>query len=640
MQSSENIERLFVLDKETTFLVKTQNKRTKVISDEDNFESFISTGFNIREVIILVELKWESHSRQKYYGYEIAKRIMNFVSPSDSLNILFISVIDRVKLYNLCNTQNRIFVQKYPHTCLIGLDLGTVAIPVMSIKKFGYLKNYCLLKTGIIDRLSHDLRNLLANIDESKLSRFINDINMNREILTDNISNISNRLLQQHTEAEKKKLLSELQQSLIKLSIQLNESANGMKKKSHSRVILIEDDKGTLEKLVRQLGHYFQSITTFSNGSGAALELENNSIDYDVVITDMELLNDKFDDMIQGIDILELCENKYPHLVTRVITALPKNALKQLTGKGFDEIIFKDSVNESVIPPFENLVKFVSKIDLEVKKRKKLKSLQGPKLSWWGKHHTRKLYLLEINDPKKYSALWNDAFLKADAFINGEFDNLPNVEKLSIEFKAVKDTVDNPESGFEIIDLLLTHRLIALWYVVVKSKGKTFYWKGDDSTEYSSQLGFQDGLDSRTAKAYFTTFLGLSGKKLPNTSDGDQKCTMLLDNLFPKEYEYLTKYSVESISNILLCDINRDAFDFIQEFFKKYNKREITENINYSEVLELLSNFRTEYLDLTFDKKVHSSLKECVEEHYEYFSDSIPSDLKSIIKEIKDEIFQ
>src|SRR5690606_31180963 len=163
------------------------------------------------------------------------------------------------------------------------------------------------------------------------------------------------------------------------LSSQLKNPEKAVDKKSYAKVMLIEDDSNTLAKLQEQFSHYFHDITPIQSGSDAYSKLKKNPKHYDVVITDMELLEGDFDDEKQGIDILELCETLDPPLTTRIITALPKQALRQLIGKGIGDILFKSNSEETVIPYSENIAEFVRQIDKEVAVRKKMK---GPKNSW------------------------------------------------------------------------------------------------------------------------------------------------------------------------------------------------------------------------------------------------------------------
>src|SRR6185295_12265361 len=109
-------------------------------------------------------------------------------------------------------------------------------IPQISARKFDYLKNYCLLESGILDRLEHDVRNLIGNIDEEKIKKVIEDLIANTEILTPEI--INNALILSQIEDEKKKnVLLDIHYSIQILQNQINNPLEGFGKKSYAKVM-------------------------------------------------------------------------------------------------------------------------------------------------------------------------------------------------------------------------------------------------------------------------------------------------------------------------------------------------------------------------------------------------------------------
>ncbi len=399
--------------------------------------------------------------------------------------------------------------------------------------------------------------------------------------------------------------------------------------------MLIEDNADTLSKLHGQLDRYFYKIIPFQSGSKAFHELEKNARQYDVVITDMELLDGDFDDEKQGLDILELCEKEYPFIVTRVITALPKNALKRLIGKSLDEIIFKSETADTVIPPFENLVEFVKQIDKEVLKKRQLRKMRGPEMSWWGKYLTKQLYITKIEAPDTYGSIWKNAIDIANRFINNEFDNLKESEKTSVEFKQVKETVSNPESGWQIIELLLTHRLIALWFASKKSWDE-FYFSGDSSEAYTNLPGFQSGLQSKTFKSYFNTFLGLS---VTGNARDTNKCKVLSKNIFPEELEWLSQVKSNNLGAFSLRDVNDDFQEFIIHFMEVYNGIVLSDGVTFGDAINMLDNFIQTYPDERLNHSRHNNLRRIFTNDLDDFYESLPSEARTRIDMIKQNIF-
>ncbi len=645
---AKQIRQLLILDEATSFILEDDNDNLKIILNEASFNIFISSDFNVKQVIILVELEWNGHTLQEFYGYEVAKKLMISTLPDNAFDIRFISTIDRDTLLNLYKSPNRIFIRKFPHVNLSDFNPKKINTAEISTRKFNYLKNYCLVKTGIIDRLAHDLKNLLGNLESGKLSKFVSDIKINSAILTEGIIALADNLLIEQNEENKRKLLSQMEGMFSGIREE-DEAENGKIKKSKNRVILIEDDKNTLDKLETQLRNYFKNITSFNNGSDAykILADKKKAYNYDVVITDMELLDGEFDDPVQGIDILELCEEKYPFLVTRIVTAMPKNALRQLTGKNLDEIIFKNINSDNVIPLLGKPAEFVDIIDKEVEKKRKLRTKQRPHLNRWSAI-TPALFILKEDNPKAYDSIWKNAINKADKFINGQLNNTKEEDKISLEFGATSKA--NNKASFDLegndedknfIELLLTHRLIALWFFKVKSKGKVFYFYGSDGNGYADQLGFQRNVEGN-ALAYFTSYLGLSGNKLPRSKEGDQKCQLLFKDLFPKEVEWLSNFKVD-FSSDLLTSIFPDVLDFIVAFEEMYRKEvsnEILNNYTVSDAITYFTDLARDYKKEQIGDNKHEKLKNLISEQIEYFyNESLPPALKNLIDKIKENIF-
>ncbi len=351
----------------------------------------------------------------------------------------------------------------------------------------------------------------------------------------------------------------------------------------------------------------------------------------------MELLNGNFDDEKQGIDILELCEEEYPFITTRVITALPKNALKQLIGKGLGEIIFKSGTKDSIIPPFENLVEFVKQIDTEVKKRKQLRNMQGPDGSWWGKYLTKQLYITKIEEPEKYTAIWQKTKDQANRFVNGELDFCKNPEKVSVQFPQTGVPGSNPKSGWEIIELLLTHRLIALWFANIHSWDK-FYYSGSSNEAYLNLTGFQAGFD-RTSQAYFSTFLGLSVKGAVKEKRETLQCKIIPVNLFPEEFQWLSQIKSNNISSFTLRDVNDEFQGDFEGFISFYDGTEMDDKTTFGKAMMLLDEFAKNYPTQKKDSLKHNGLKNRFTTILDNSYATLPVEAKERIDAIKRDIF-
>ncbi|HBX51707.1 MAG: hypothetical protein A2275_15200 [Bacteroidetes bacterium RIFOXYA12_FULL_35_11] len=641
--SNETIKNPIILwNKETESFIRnffSINDEHFLSSDSDLF-SFDFSKKNFDTIIILAELNWGGRRLQEFYGYSVLKQLMEENRLKPPVQILFASVLTRKTIFKLNITSNQVFTRKFPHldTCRLQTDKKNekkrsgLILPVKPLnlneKKYNYLKYYCLLKTGIIDRLEHDLRNLISGYTTDKMKRVLQEMSINNNLFNSDISVLVSRLNKTGDEKLKKELPG-LFEMVRQYQKELNQPESKKSRKSHLKVMIVEDNEESLKKLVNELSIYFNNIRTYHSGTDAMAELTKNALTYDVVITDMELLSGDFDDDFQGIDILDYCGNEHPYLVTRIVTSLTKTGLKTLTGKGLDEIIFKDVNTENIIPSFENLPEFVNKIETEVVKKRQLRKMQGPQLSWW-KILTRQLYLFKINNPEDYNDLWLKAKEDAAKFIDGVFDCKNESEKLSSEFKTTKDTSDNPESGWSIIQLLLTHRLISLWFGV-KKNWDSFKFNGSSNEAFANQSCFKTGIEKKSPKAYFTTFLGFSGEGFSTNN-----CKIIPRNLFPEEISWLCQKRAGSILSLQLNEICDDFLSVLEKIISLYDKTNIPDDISVGNALHIFENLLHDYNNGKIDNHRLSEIRKQIEpDEIDYFYDQIPVEFKRIIDSIR-----
>jgi hypothetical protein len=226
------IETLFILDKETKFLSDVlDTKKCKVITSLPEFNELLDNHFQAKNIVILVELDW-GNPISHFYGYQASKELMNSPNRKSIFNLLFISSLKAETIFRIFKSKNRIFTQKFKHECLTtGFNLNTIVIPEISSKKFDYLKNYCLLESGILDRLEHDIRNLLGNSDVGKIQKTIEEINANSDILTPEIISHTESLANSTDFENRKHILGEIHRSLQVLQSQINNPGESSGKK-------------------------------------------------------------------------------------------------------------------------------------------------------------------------------------------------------------------------------------------------------------------------------------------------------------------------------------------------------------------------------------------------------------------------
>ena len=83
------IDTLFVLDEETRFLADNFDKqKCQIIKTSAELAKVLNSKFQVKSIVILVELDWGNDNLQ-FYGYEVAKALMNSPNRQSKFNLLF-----------------------------------------------------------------------------------------------------------------------------------------------------------------------------------------------------------------------------------------------------------------------------------------------------------------------------------------------------------------------------------------------------------------------------------------------------------------------------------------------------------------------------------------------------------------------
>ena len=553
-------EYLVILDERKKHLGRDlDEKRYKVVYDHESYSEVLAKDYKFKGAIILVELAWVVKiNGYDINGYDIADQLLFDSFNPRNIDILFISYFSREELYVMYDTKkSRVCVKKLQHKTIEdkNFKLDDNLPDHWSDRKFNYIRKYYFQDGGILEMLLHGVQGLAASFSEEKLSRCVEEFEPYRDSLPGEIiSNVDN--LNKLPDKEKHDAILLLKKSLETELHSLSDVNNNPTKSKH-KVMLIEDDDKTRSRLVEQFSHYYENIKGICSGSEAYQELLDNGINYDVVITDMALLEPgkdglMFDDVKIGIDILELCEEKYKHIVTRVISGLPKNSLKNLLNKNMDHVIYKSESPNYVIPPWEGLDDFVKKINAEVKSRKNLRG-KYPKL------YGSLLEYLTGLDADIRKKLFDKSKEKANAFLKGDLNNLLEEEKVSTVFgRSVRE-----DKNWELIIL---HRLIVLGY----SKGEEFLFCNKDADGNTIE-GFvihdgfrkeekEDGMSKKSPKRHLNTDLGFS---FNSAKDQREKCLckVKLDYLLDEEKTWLYSHNEDVFDHTRLRDIDDEFLE-------------------------------------------------------------------------------
>ncbi len=461
--TKDKTKQFFILDEETKFLASNVEGESKVIASSDEFENALNEGIQIKDVVILVELDWGEPISQ-FYGYTVARQLMERLKEGESLNLLFISCLKRKTIKHILQAAKTsyAFTQTFPHT-IIGNDfaLSNLKLPSFSNGEFQYYFRYCLTNSGVLDRLEHDIRpygsgvKTLAPIDAQKLIERMHSI---KDIVGEKVIDVVNSC----TTETLQNRLHEIQQHIFQQSEQLTTSREYESKGQNdwkSRMLIVEDDTTYLEYLKNTFAENFE-VTTEPSGEEALRLLQEKGKMYHVLLCDLELLDVEGDNqLIQGIKILEEVKQRFPHIVCKVITNLPRRGAYFLLGKELRaELIYKSMLID------DNYRRdLIQEIKIEIGKLSSLQKLPGPDNTLWGDYprqrnskgagHLRRIYY-QLREEYKvdFDEMWREIdeylekVLKNEQKIPtgyGRTENKNDIATLSIlqQIKTIKSYV-------------------------------------------------------------------------------------------------------------------------------------------------------------------------------------------------------
>jgi hypothetical protein len=579
--------RLIIWDKETKIfledfaeseddiiLYETKGQKPKNC-EYKSFDEIRNISPLYEAVIILVELGWEGHQLQEFYGYRVLLQLMEKDIIKPPIDIFFISMLDRTTIDSLTKDEKHICVKVFPHIKINNSD--SIIIPTepnFPLKKYEFLKKYVLTESGILDIILHDVNRLLGISDNTiieETKELIERLLKLQNILGgENVSTFETFKKTKQTIESTKKFLNTLS-SLIRKRIN-DLSPNAKIKPSNTRykykVLLLEDDKNTLNYIKESLDPFFE-INDFYSGKEAKEELELRGKSYHGLITDMELLDkDKFYQNIQGVQVLDYAREHHPHIAQRIISGVPRKGLLEL----LPEMSYKNIIHKSLIQTFgiNDLVSdFVIELKTDIKKLLHLLKSPGPNNAFWadytitkkdGGRFKRFYYRLESKNEKIFNKMWDD--------IDSDVNKVLAEQEIKIGCKFVKtddakELIEKftEEDKKDFLKQLLTHRLVIISRY--KNRSNFIYKNTADKSESYFHLPIWDKDLPANPKQYFY-FLGFGAPHLnpqnPTIDDGLISFTLEYNQLFEKEIEWLKSHSELRTQRIEIFYLEHEDF--------------------------------------------------------------------------------
>jgi len=572
-----------------------------------NYSDFKTLEINDFEYIfILAELNWNGNL---FEGYKIASSIVKeWKDDNKPPSIEFFSFMGRVQLFDFTKDLNKFFVKSFSHHILpISQDFHFTNY---SQSKWKYLKKYALTEFGILNRISHSIITLLNKSDSVIRNEAFGIISQLKELVS--IIGVEITEFIDSELVEDKTQLLELNRLIIKRVGDIGLSKNNivkkssLREKSKKRLLLLEDDSYYAEKITEVLDSQFE-VVSFDNGKEALYELENFSLNYSVLVSDLELLNGdgKLDQEVQGIEVVDFVRKEKPHIAWRILTGLPRKGIKELIDVEINNILHKNQLEYFGYD--EGMDEFVLELENQANRNVYLIKMKGPETGFWGEKTNqggeggkfKRFYYDLLNSyPTIFDSMWVDIYNTMDQVINNPMSiNIsttlitPKDARgwLSRENRTLEDKVDQ-------LKKILIHRLV---FFINYLPGDLVFYKGNGE-KILSNFSFWEGSLPSNPRAY-TPVLGFETARVKPTEfvfkgygelfDKEieflKNCNNEFEDFFDKNEDFC--YLIDLVHTYIQEDQKAVNPHFTQSYIEQRNNV-FEVNYEYSEkVLKLLS---------------------------------------------------
>lgn len=493
-------------------------------------------------------------------GPQAVRDLMMRLEGEHSPAILLMGIASRELLWKYFSPADRAVLKCFPFVQLPSTRLPKW--PTMPLSKWRYLRRYALTKGGVIDKLIHDVRNAIRAgiLGRTGLDNVVQQLRGLPDISDESIQLLLAEYEPDNADGPLLKWAGMLIAALERRAVvfQPGRLLSRMRQAGtrRPRLMLVEDDLGAAAALRERFEEHFQ-VVLFHDGAEAIEELKVGGRFYSALVSDLELLEDngRFDQPVQGIEVLEYAKEHHPHIARRVITSLGRLGVRDLLPEiRLEEILFKAQLARQ--GPDGLFMEFLEKLLSDVDDRRALQDMHGPDSTLWadvskernqqdskGGGFKRFYYQLKVEDNVRFNKMWAGIKetleriqeQKAVAEIDGAFLNPGKAKKLLEE----RDRDYN--IGF--LTKLLLHRAIMYTRYI---DGEEVRYRDDNDKEnsYIHWTGWKKApIQSPKLYRYFTGF-GAVWQKPTDPGPGDRTIVfkLVFGPLFPEEVELIQTF--------------------------------------------------------------------------------------------------
>lgn len=520
----------------------------------------------LRHLLILAELDW--YRPTLFGGYRLAEELIRLHDGPEPPAIAFVSMLSREALWQRTRNIDRFFVKSFPHYQLPLREPITFAPP--SKAKWDYLHKYALTEGGVLDKFLHDLRNALTAGDagRERIAQLVEQLQgvpdmqgaQVRELLpsyrADMDADAAMRWAGQ--------LFGALQRRIYSLHPDRRRQQPAVGQERKPLLMLLEDDPAMADQLTPLFADHFD-VKPFRSGAKALRELEVGGIFYRALVADLELLEDsgRFDQPVQGIEVLEYVQRNLAQIAPRVVTQLGRRGVQELLDMNVQHILYKAHLKNGADDLF---MEFLDELLNEVEERRALQDMPGPDTTLWadvskeedkktgmkakGGGFRRFYYEQKLENEAGFKSMWVRISEKVERYMNGDPDLRVDTELGNTgDAKSFLDT-RTAEANFKLLERLLTHRVILL-ATPGHGDGREVCYRNDGDTgiSYFHKDLWKDKKGNSTLTAdpkRFIYFMGFNSSGVSTTKDVDEgqisRFTLHYGRLFREEVDLLKRF--------------------------------------------------------------------------------------------------
>ncbi|RMG39049.1 MAG: response regulator [Methanobacteriota archaeon] len=318
---------VFILDKDTEFLVSDLGFDYRLVCSGVEFEGLSESLPQFKYVVVLAELDWPENNLDIFYGFEIAcrlRRVFRLNCPIIIVSSFKQSVFEALsrknpEKFNIIYAAGTAFLHliEMRKKILSGaFEKYLESLPAISDAVVEDMIEMLLQQKGfLIDRITHDLKFSLDSDDLKTTLAYIGSYLSNRQKELLNYADFSNKIIEAHQARDYGSFDSAKEELIRACSQHLGYGAHDtsvVPSEIVGKVLVVEDDPDQRRLIEEKLNRFFQLEITGSGREAIDILRKDTQNEIHAVIADWRLL--KYDEKgrktdywqdYQGYQVLE-----------------------------------------------------------------------------------------------------------------------------------------------------------------------------------------------------------------------------------------------------------------------------------------------------------------------------------------------